>query len=135
VNAQTRRTLTLDRWLRAGRRVVAKSAAKELGVDDPAGRKSMVGIGIVNGAIRSAPPARRPWMAEVPCREISGSTPISLARVQTVMFKRPFWRYNLSQISHWQLRKLAAEMGIAKADLDSAVADDQVRVEHIRHAP
>jgi predicted DNA-binding transcriptional regulator YafY len=41
MNAQTRRIFTLDRWLRQGRRVVAKAAAQELGVDQRTIRRDL----------------------------------------------------------------------------------------------
>ncbi len=41
MNAQTRRILTLDRWLRQGRRVVAKEAARELAVDERTIRRDL----------------------------------------------------------------------------------------------
>lgn len=41
MNAQTRRVLTLDRWLRQGRRVVAKQAATEMGVDERTIRRDL----------------------------------------------------------------------------------------------
>jgi proteasome accessory factor B len=41
MNAQTRRILTLDRWFRQGRRVVAKQAADELGVDERTIRRDL----------------------------------------------------------------------------------------------
>jgi proteasome accessory factor B len=41
MNTQMRRILTLDRWLRQGRRVVAKQAAQELGVDERTIRRDL----------------------------------------------------------------------------------------------
>jgi len=41
MNTQMRRILTLDRWLRAGRHLVAKDAAAELGVDERTIRRDL----------------------------------------------------------------------------------------------
>ena len=41
MNSQWRRILTLDRWLREGRRLVAKQAAKEMGVDERTIRRDL----------------------------------------------------------------------------------------------
>ena len=41
MNEQMQRVLTLDRWLRQGRRVVAKKAANELGVDERTIRRDL----------------------------------------------------------------------------------------------